>query len=138
LVAVSLISTVHLNGKQCDTIGCRRRRRHFDFQPFVHSTQTPQFPAPIVVFSLISGVVADALDRRRLMLATNLAAAVVAVALALPSLRGPTAVWPIYALAAISASVGAFDLPARQALVPSLVPRERTSSTPCRLSSAAG
>ena len=79
---------------------------------------------PIVVFSLISGVVADALDRRRLMLMTNIAAAVVAVALAFLSLRGLTAVWPIYVLAAIGAAVGAFDLPARQALVPSLVPRE--------------
>jgi MFS family permease len=79
---------------------------------------------PIIVFSLISGVAADALDRRRLMLMTNLAAAMVAVALAFLSLRGLTAVWPIYALAAIGASVGAFDLPARQALVPSLVPRE--------------
>ena len=79
---------------------------------------------PIVVFSLISGVVADALDRRRLMLATNLAAAVVAVALAFLSLRGLTAVWPVYVLAAIGAAVGAFDLPARQALVPTLVPRE--------------
>jgi MFS family permease len=79
---------------------------------------------PIIVFSLISGVVADALDRRRLMLMTNLAAAVVAVALAFLSLHGLTAVWPVYVLAAIGASVGAFDLPARQALVPSLVPRE--------------
>jgi MFS family permease len=80
--------------------------------------------APIVVFSLISGVAADALDRRRLMLMTNLLAAVVAVALAALSLRGLTAVWPVYVLAAIGASVSAFDLPARQALVPTLVPRE--------------
>ena len=35
-----------------------------------------------------------------------------------------TAVWPLYELAAVGASVGAFDLPARQALVPTLVPRE--------------
>ena len=80
--------------------------------------------APIVVFSLISGAAADALDRRRLMLMTNLLAAVVAVALAALSLRGLTAVWPVYVLAAIGASVSAFDLPARQALVPTLVPRE--------------
>jgi MFS family permease len=33
-------------------------------------------------------------------------------------------VWPIYALAAVGASIGAFDLPARQALVPTLVPRQ--------------
>ena len=79
---------------------------------------------PIVVFSLVSGVVADAVDRRRLMLLTNVSAAAVAAALAALTLRGLTSVWPIYALAAVGASVGAFDLPARQALVPSLVPRE--------------
>ena len=38
--------------------------------------------------------------------------------------RGLTEVWPIYVLAALGAAVGAFDLPARQALVPTLVPRE--------------
>jgi MFS family permease len=80
--------------------------------------------APIMTFSLISGVVADAWDRRRVMLVTQLAATAVALALAVLTLRGSTAVWPIYALAALGAAVGAFDLPARQALVPSLVPRE--------------
>src|SRR5258708_18297456 len=35
-----------------------------------------------------------------------------------------SSVWPLYVLAALGASVGAFDLPARQALVPTLVPRE--------------
>jgi MFS family permease len=80
--------------------------------------------APIMTFSLISGVVADAWDRRRVMLVTQLAATAVAVALAVLTLRGLTAVWPIYALAALGAAVAAFDLPARQALVPSLVPRE--------------
>jgi MFS family permease len=58
------------------------------------------------------------------MLVTQLAATAVALALAVLTLRGSTAVWPIYALAALGAAVGAFDLPARQALVPSLVPRE--------------
>jgi MFS family permease len=79
---------------------------------------------PIVIFSLVSGVVADAFDRRRLMLATNIAAAAVAIALAALTLRGLTVVWPLYALAAVGAAVSAFDLPARQALVPTLVPRE--------------
>jgi len=37
---------------------------------------------------------------------------------------GLTALWPIYALSAAGAAVSAFDLPARQALVPTLVPRE--------------
>jgi MFS family permease len=79
---------------------------------------------PVVVFSLISGVVADAWDRRRLMLFTQIGATCVASALAVIAFRGITVVWPIYALAALGSAVGAFDLPARNALVPSLVPRE--------------
>ena len=79
---------------------------------------------PIVVFSLLSGVAADALDRRRLMIATQCIMAVLAALLALLSFRGLTAVWPIYLLAACSSAAGAFDLPARQALVPNLVTRE--------------
>jgi MFS family permease len=48
----------------------------------------------------------------------------VAAALALVAFSGSSRVWPVYALAALSAAVGTFDLPARQALVPMLVPRE--------------
>ena len=79
---------------------------------------------PIVVFSMISGVVADAWNRRRLMLFTQTAAALVALTLATLTLRGLHSVWVLYALTALGASVGAFDLPARQALVPMLVPRD--------------
>jgi MFS family permease len=79
---------------------------------------------PIVVFSLVSGVFADALNRRRLMLFTQSAAAVVALALAALTFHGLTVVWPIYALAALGAAVSVFDLPARQSLMPMLLPRE--------------
>jgi MFS family permease len=79
---------------------------------------------PVVVFSMISGVVADAWDRRTLMLVTQTAATCVALALASIAFAGVTAVWPIYVLAALASAVGAFDLPARNALVPTLVPRE--------------
>ena len=79
---------------------------------------------PIVVFSMVSGVVADAWDRRRLMLLTQTGGALVGLALAALAFRGLSTVWPIYALAAISAAVGSFDMPARQALVPTLLPRE--------------
>jgi MFS family permease len=79
---------------------------------------------PIVLFSMISGVVADAWNRRRLMLFTQTAATIVAVGLAAVAFRGLQQVWPIYVLAALGSAVGAFDLPARNSLVPSLVPRE--------------
>jgi MFS family permease len=79
---------------------------------------------PILVFSLLSGVVADAHDRRRLMIGTQLASTCVAITLAILSFSGLTTVWPIYLLAALGAAAGAFDAPARQALIPALVPRE--------------
>jgi MFS family permease len=79
---------------------------------------------PIIFFSIVSGVVADAWNRRRLMLFTQTGSALVAVALAGVAFSGARAVWPVYALAALGAAVSTFDLPARQALVPMLVPRE--------------
>jgi MFS family permease len=79
---------------------------------------------PIIFFSIGAGAVADAWDRRKIMLVTQSAAAATAVALAALTFRGLTHPWPIYALAALGASAGAFDGPARQAMLPALVPRD--------------
>jgi MFS family permease len=79
---------------------------------------------PIITFSLFSGVVADVLDRRRLMVVTQTVMALLAALLAWLTFRGLSAVWPIYVLAAMTSAAGAFDAPARQALIPNLVPRE--------------
>jgi len=83
---------------------------------------------PIVGFSMLSGMAADALDRRKLMIITNAVAACVALALAFVTWRGVTSVWPLYALAFVGASVGTFDPPARQSLIPMLVPRDHLPS----------
>jgi MFS family permease len=77
---------------------------------------------PIVAFSLVAGVVADAHDRKRLMLVTQTGMAVSAALLAWVAFAGVRTVWPIYALAAMGAAFGTFDNPARQALMPTLVP----------------
>jgi MFS family permease len=79
---------------------------------------------PVLTFSMISGVAADALNRRVLMLVTQSLMAILAGLLAITTLRGLNSVWPIYVLACIASAAGSFDLPARQALVPTLVPRE--------------
>jgi MFS family permease len=83
---------------------------------------------PVVVFSLLSGVAADVYDRRKLMLLTQTMATALAAALAILTWRGLDVVWPVYALAAASSAVGAFDLPARQSLIPNLVPREHLAN----------
>jgi MFS family permease len=79
---------------------------------------------PIIVFSLVSGVVADALDRRRLMLLTQTGMALCAGGLATLEATHVHVLWPVYALAALSAAFGTFDGPARQSLTATLVPRE--------------
>lgn len=83
---------------------------------------------PIIVFAMLSGVVADALDRRKVMLVTQTTMALFAGALAALTFAGLRTVWPIYLLAALSSAAGSFDGPARQSLIPNLVPREHLAS----------
>ncbi len=83
---------------------------------------------PIVFFSIAAGAVADAWDRRRVMLVTQSAAGATALVLAAMTFRGLHAAWPIYLLAGLGAVASAFDGPARQALLPALVPREHLSN----------
>jgi MFS family permease len=77
---------------------------------------------PVVVFSLIAGVVADTANRRRVLFITQTAMALLALTLALLTFSGKITIWHIYALTAAQAVAIAFDLPARQAMIPNLVP----------------
>jgi MFS family permease len=77
---------------------------------------------PIILCSLIGGVFADAINRKRLMMVTQTTMLVSAASLALVTAHGLRSVWPIFLLTAISSAATAFDNPARQALLPSLVP----------------
>lgn len=77
---------------------------------------------PIILCSLMGGVVADVVDRRRLMMATQTLMLLTSGTLALVTLSGLTRVWPIFLLTAISSAAWAFDTPARQSLLPMLVP----------------
>src|SRR5215471_15906347 len=79
---------------------------------------------PIIFCSLMGGVAADVFDRKRLMIVTQSVMLASAGILAFISARGLTTVWPIYLLTAVASAAVAFDGPARQALLPSLVPRE--------------
>ncbi|HEX8747038.1 MAG TPA: MFS transporter [Pyrinomonadaceae bacterium] len=77
---------------------------------------------PIIVCSLVGGVVADAVNRKRLMLITQSAMLLSAALLAVVTQSGLKSTWPLYLLTAISSAAVAFDNPARQALLPTLVP----------------
>lgn len=79
---------------------------------------------PIFIFSLLAGVAADRYDRRVLTILTQLGLGSVALALGLGTWAGSITLVGLFALVAGQAVVSAFDVPARQALIPSLVPRK--------------
>ncbi len=79
---------------------------------------------PIIVFSLVGGALADTFNRRQVLFVTQSVMALVALTLAWLTFQGRIELWQIYLLTAIQAMAIAFDLPARQALVPNLIPAE--------------
>jgi MFS family permease len=80
---------------------------------------------PLVVFQLIGGVLADRMDRLRLLIVTQLFTALTLAATVGLALAGDLRVGALLALAALSNTFRAFDEPARLALVPDLIDRTR-------------
>jgi len=68
-----------------------------------------------------SGYAADRFDRRRLLIATQLAMCILSLALGLLSISGLIRLWQVYLLTFLSGCVSALDAPARQTFVSDLV-----------------
>jgi MFS family permease len=83
---------------------------------------------PGIVLGLGGGGVADAHDRRKLLLATQVALAAISGMLAVATWTGVVTPWVLYAAVALASAATAFDNPARAAIVPNLVPRERLAN----------
>jgi MFS family permease len=79
---------------------------------------------PLIVFGLYGGAVADAVDRRRLVLVTTSCQAGLSAVLLVQALAGLHWTWLLYAVVAAQAGLFALDSPARQAFVPRLLPTE--------------
>ena len=83
---------------------------------------------PLVVFSLAGGVVADRVDRRRLLAVCQVGLALISGALALAALAGEPPLWFLYVSAALISAVSGLDSPTRTATVPRLVGDEHIAS----------
>ena len=80
---------------------------------------------PFTIFGLVAGVVADRIESRKLVMATQAAAMVISIALALVTLTGTATLPIVYVLAALGGVALAFDAPGRQSLTFQMVgPRE--------------
>ena len=79
--------------------------------------------APAFLLTMVGGVYADRLDRRTLILGSQVVLAALAAAMAALVATGTAQVWHVLVIAVAAGSVSAFDIPARQAFYPGLVGR---------------
>jgi MFS transporter, DHA1 family, staphyloferrin A biosynthesis exporter len=83
---------------------------------------------PILLFTLLGGVVADRWERRRLMFSTQAVAMILALILAILVGEGLVQPWMVLVIAAGRGIMMSFNQPAKQSLVSELVPREDLSN----------
>ena len=79
---------------------------------------------PIILFSLAGGVIADRVDRRKIIIFSQAANGAFAVTLGVLSAAGLAQVWHIYAVVFLNATLMSVSAPARRALIANLVPRQ--------------
>lgn len=77
---------------------------------------------PIVFISPFAGLIADRVDRRKMLMMTQAAMGVLALALGALVLLGTAQVWHVYFFALALGVLSAFDAPARQVFVSDIVP----------------
>jgi MFS family permease len=83
---------------------------------------------PLLIAAPFGGVVADRVDKRRLLFVTQSLAGLTAATLGLLVLTDRVELWMVYALAFVLGIVGSFDNPARQSFVMEMVGRERITN----------
>ncbi len=83
---------------------------------------------PTVAIGLLGGAIADAVDRRKLVLVISSCSAATSAGLAAQAFAGLGSVWLLYALVAVSASLGAINSPVRRTFIPSLLPADQLTA----------
>ena len=83
---------------------------------------------PTVTIGLFGGAIADAVDRRKLVLVTTAGHAAVSAGLAAQAFAGTGSACLLYALVAVSASLSAINAPVRRTFIPSLLPADQLTA----------
>ena len=83
---------------------------------------------PVMILSLPGGVLADRVDRRKLLMITQSLAALLSLTLGALTSTGKIQVWQIYGVTFLSGAIGIFDAPARTAMIPALVSADQLAS----------
>ena len=80
--------------------------------------------APILLLTLVGGVVADRMDRRHVLIVSQIVQMSTALSLAALVYTGQVRIWHVLTLSVITGIAQAFGGPAHHSLMPSLVPKE--------------
>ena len=80
---------------------------------------------PILALSLIGGVIADRVDRRRFIIVTQTVAGCFSLVLAWLTFTGDIQLWHIYSVTFLNSSLTALNAPARSAIIPNIVPKQK-------------
>jgi MFS family permease len=119
-------------GQAVSGIGNQVTRLALPYQVYVLTGSTLAIAAltafqlvPILVFSLGAGSVADAVDRRRLLIVTQVGLMACSAALVWLALTPAPPLLALFVVAFIAAGLGSVDQPARSSAVPRLVPPQR-------------
>ncbi|MFE0377986.1 MFS transporter [Streptomyces inhibens] len=83
---------------------------------------------PLIVFGLYGGALADSVDRRRLIVWSEVALGLISAVLLLNSMLPDPLVWPLYATAAASSALTGLQRPALDAIVPRIVPHDQLAA----------
>jgi MFS family permease len=83
---------------------------------------------PLIVFGLYGGALADSVDRRKLIVYTEVALGLLSLLLLANTLVPHPAVWPLYVVAALTSALTGLQRPALDAIVPRVVPHEQLSA----------
>ena len=80
--------------------------------------------APILLFGLLAGAIADRYDKKKLLLSTQWVSTCCHVFIGTMCLTGLIEVWHVFLTAGVAGTAMAFNQPVRQSLIPMTVPRE--------------
>ena len=83
---------------------------------------------PMLALGAWAGLVADRVDKRRLLLVTQTAMAMLALVLGVLTATGAVRLWMVYTLALLLGCATAFDMPARQSFVSEMVGPDRVAN----------
>jgi MFS family permease len=114
-------TTVSLVGNAMATFTVTLQVYDLTHSPFAVGALGIAFMVPTLAVGLLGGPVTDAVDRRKLVLATSLGLMLVSTGLAAQAFAGLRQLWLLYALVAVQSSLAAVDRPARSTFIPRLV-----------------